>query len=99
MVIPSSLDHTLAPPGAHVCLLFTQFTPYTLAGGRVWDTMVKEEYAQKVRPGSFFLRAIQIVILEPGVAPLFRQPPRGLVEKSLETYESGLGNSKFLISF
>lgn len=56
MVIPSSLDATLAPPGAHVCLLFTQFTPYTLAGGRVWDTMVKEEYAQKVPLGdSFFI--------------------------------------------
>lgn len=54
MVIPSSLDATLAPPGAHVCLLFTQFTPYTLAGGRVWDTMVKEEYAQKVSLGENF---------------------------------------------
>ncbi|KAG8281964.1 Pyridine nucleotide-disulfide oxidoreductase domain-containing protein 2 [Homalodisca vitripennis] len=48
MVLPSSLDPTLAPPGAHVCLLFTQFTPYHLAGGRVWDTMVREEYAQMV---------------------------------------------------
>lgn len=63
MVIPSSLDATLAPPGAHVCLLFTQFTPYTLAGGRVWDTMVKEEYAQKVPLGdNFFLYRFTITL-------------------------------------
>ncbi|XP_054286111.1 pyridine nucleotide-disulfide oxidoreductase domain-containing protein 2-like [Macrosteles quadrilineatus] len=48
MVIPSSVDPTLAPAGGHVVLLFTQFTPYTLTGGRVWDTMVREEYAQIV---------------------------------------------------
>ncbi|RZF43771.1 hypothetical protein LSTR_LSTR009194 [Laodelphax striatellus] len=47
MVIPSSLDKTIAPPGAHVCLLFTQFTPYKLAG-RSWTNEVKEEYANIV---------------------------------------------------
>lgn len=31
MVLPSSLDDSLAPAGAHVCLLFVQYTPYQLA--------------------------------------------------------------------
>jgi phytoene dehydrogenase-like protein len=28
MTIPSSLDGTLAPPGHHVCLIFSQYAPY-----------------------------------------------------------------------
>lgn len=47
MVIPSSLDPTLAPPGHHVCLLFTQYVPYNLASG-AWDEDSKEEYANVV---------------------------------------------------
>ncbi|XP_066999273.2 pyridine nucleotide-disulfide oxidoreductase domain-containing protein 2 [Anabrus simplex] len=48
MVIPSSRDPTIAPPGCHVCLLFTQYTPYHLAGGKAWDDEAKEQYANKV---------------------------------------------------
>ncbi|GLH05938.1 Pyridine nucleotide-disulfide oxidoreductase domain-containing protein 2 [Gryllus bimaculatus] len=48
MVIPSSVDPTLAPPGCHVCLLFTQYTPYTLSNGKTWDEETKEEYANIV---------------------------------------------------
>ncbi len=48
MVIPSSVDNSLAPPGQHVCLFFTQYTPYTLPGGRTWDDSAKEEYAQLI---------------------------------------------------
>lgn len=48
MVIPSSLDPTLAPKGHHVVLLFTQYTPYTLAGGRVWEDKDKEDYADNL---------------------------------------------------
>ena len=47
MVIPSSLDPTLAPPGHHVCFLFTQFAPYHLKSG-TWDEEKKEEYANVV---------------------------------------------------
>ena len=47
MVIPSSLDPSLAPPGHHVCLLFTQFAPYHLTNG-TWDEAKKEEYANVV---------------------------------------------------
>jgi phytoene dehydrogenase-like protein len=48
MVIPSSVDPTLAPPGCHVCLLFTQYTPYHLRNGATWDDKTKEDYAKQV---------------------------------------------------
>lgn len=44
MVIPSSKDPTLAPQGAHVCLMFTQYTPYRL-NGRDWTEQDKNNYA------------------------------------------------------
>jgi phytoene dehydrogenase-like protein len=36
MLIPSTLDQTLAPKGAHVASLFCQHFSYTLPGGRDW---------------------------------------------------------------
>uniref|UniRef100_A0A452VCD3 Pyridine nucleotide-disulfide oxidoreductase domain-containing protein 2 n=1 Tax=Ursus maritimus TaxID=29073 RepID=A0A452VCD3_URSMA len=48
LCIPSSLDPTLAPPGCHVVSLFTQYTPYTLAGGKVWDEQERSTYADRV---------------------------------------------------
>ncbi|KAM3605758.1 uncharacterized protein V6R79_004091 [Siganus canaliculatus] len=47
MTIPSVLDHTLAPPGCHVVLLFTQFTPYHIEG-REWTDQDRENYADNV---------------------------------------------------
>ena len=44
MTIPSVLDPTLAPPGAHVVSFFTQFTPYYLEG-KEWTDQDKEAYA------------------------------------------------------
>jgi phytoene dehydrogenase-like protein len=37
MVIPSTLDDTLAPPGAHVASLFCQHVAPQLPGARSWD--------------------------------------------------------------
>ncbi len=37
MLIPSTLDDTLAPPGQHVASLFCQHVQPTLSGGRSWD--------------------------------------------------------------
>ncbi|MFC0633123.1 phytoene desaturase family protein [Brevundimonas balnearis] len=37
MLIPSTLDDSLAPPGAHVASLFCQHVAPTLPGGRSWD--------------------------------------------------------------
>ncbi|XP_028586421.2 pyridine nucleotide-disulfide oxidoreductase domain-containing protein 2 isoform X5 [Podarcis muralis] len=48
LCIPSALDPTLAPPGCHVVSLFTQYTPYTLAGGKQWDDREREDYADRV---------------------------------------------------
>ncbi|KAM8911777.1 pyridine nucleotide-disulfide oxidoreductase domain-containing protein 2 isoform 1-T1 [Lycaon pictus] len=48
LCIPSSLDPTLAPPGCHVVSLFTQYTPYSLARGKVWNEQERNAYADKV---------------------------------------------------
>ena len=37
MLIPSTLDDTLAPPGRHVASLFCQHVAPVLSGGRSWD--------------------------------------------------------------
>ncbi|XP_006822710.1 pyridine nucleotide-disulfide oxidoreductase domain-containing protein 2-like [Saccoglossus kowalevskii] len=48
MVIPSSCDPTIAPPGSHVISLFTQYTPYTLKDGKEWDDTMRNNYADKI---------------------------------------------------
>jgi phytoene dehydrogenase-like protein len=45
MLIPSTLDSTLAPPGAHVASLFCQHFPYDVPGG--WDAR-REEAADRI---------------------------------------------------
>jgi phytoene dehydrogenase-like protein len=45
MLIPSTLDDTLAPPGSHVASLFCQHFPYDVAGG--WDSR-REEVADAI---------------------------------------------------
>jgi phytoene dehydrogenase-like protein len=47
MLIPSTLDATLAPPGRHVASLFVQHVAPHLANGRSWDD-AKEEFADLV---------------------------------------------------
>jgi phytoene dehydrogenase-like protein len=39
MLIPSTLDGTLAPPGQHVASLFCQHFPYHLPNGLDWDSI------------------------------------------------------------
>jgi phytoene dehydrogenase-like protein len=47
MLIPSTLDDTLAPPGRHVASLFVQHVAPHLPDGRSWDD-AKEEFADLV---------------------------------------------------
>lgn len=47
MLIPSTLDDSLAPPGAHVASLFAQHFAPALRDGRSWDE-VREEAAEAV---------------------------------------------------
>jgi phytoene dehydrogenase-like protein len=42
MLIPSTLDDTLAPPGRHVASLFCQHVAPTLPDGRSWDDCREE---------------------------------------------------------
>ncbi|CAF1503208.1 unnamed protein product, partial [Adineta steineri] len=44
MVIPSTLDPTIAPKGCHVALLFTQYTPYRLPNGKQIE--INDEYKE-----------------------------------------------------
>jgi phytoene dehydrogenase-like protein len=48
LTLPSSLDPTLCPPGKHVCLMFTQYTKYTLSNAKSWDDDTKSKYANMV---------------------------------------------------
>jgi phytoene dehydrogenase-like protein len=48
MTIPSVVDQTLSPWGSHVVELTCHYTPYSPAPGKVWDSNVKNEYANKV---------------------------------------------------
>ncbi len=47
MLIPSTLDPTLAPVGKHVASLFVQYVAPQLPGGRSWDD-AKDEFADLV---------------------------------------------------
>jgi phytoene dehydrogenase-like protein len=47
MVIPSTLDATLAPPGRHVASLFVQYAAPRLPDGRTWDE-AKGEFAEVI---------------------------------------------------
>ncbi|KAG9472438.1 hypothetical protein GDO78_019513 [Eleutherodactylus coqui] len=48
LCIPSSLDPTLAPPGCHVISMFSQYTPYTLSEGQMWNDEERNKYADNV---------------------------------------------------
>ena len=47
MLIPSTVDDTLAPPGRHVASLFCQHFDYDLPGGKTWDDH-REEVADLI---------------------------------------------------
>jgi phytoene dehydrogenase-like protein len=49
MLIPSTIDNTLAPEGAHVASLFVQHVAPKLPGGRSWaDSCERERFAEVV---------------------------------------------------
>jgi phytoene dehydrogenase-like protein len=48
MLIPSTVDDTLAPQGAHVASLFCQHFRYTLPNGRTWDDAARDAAADLV---------------------------------------------------
>jgi phytoene dehydrogenase-like protein len=46
MLIPSTIDPTLAPPGKHVMTIFVQYAPYNLNGG--WNEQQREAFGDAV---------------------------------------------------
>jgi phytoene dehydrogenase-like protein len=57
LLVPSTLDDSLAPPGQHVASLFCQHVAPTLSGGRSWDDHREEvadlmiETVERAAPG------------------------------------------------
>ena len=47
ILVPSSLDESLAPPGKHVMSVLAKYYPFELAGGRGWDD-AREEVADGI---------------------------------------------------
>jgi len=47
LLVPSSLDDSLAPPGHHVMSLLCKYYPYQLADGRDWDS-IREKVADEI---------------------------------------------------
>ncbi|MBF6612390.1 MAG: NAD(P)/FAD-dependent oxidoreductase [Chloroflexi bacterium] len=43
VMTPSSVDHTITPPGKHSLYIWAQYHPYTLAGGKKWDDIRERE--------------------------------------------------------
>jgi phytoene dehydrogenase-like protein len=80
MLIPSTIDDTLAPPGAHVATLFCQHFAPELPGGRSWDER-RDEAVERIvetvtRHAPNFRRAI--VSLQ-ALSPLDLERTFGLV--------------------
>jgi phytoene dehydrogenase-like protein len=48
MLIPSTLDDSLAPAGAHVASLFCQQFRYALPGGRAWDDEARSQAVETI---------------------------------------------------
>jgi len=46
ITLPTSVDHTLAPPGQHVMNIFVQYAPYKLAESQSWDD-IKEDFGDR----------------------------------------------------
>jgi len=46
VLIPSTIDPTLAPPGKHIMTIFVQYAPYKLNGG--WDDQKREAFGDAV---------------------------------------------------
>ena len=46
ITLPTSVDHSIAPPGKHLMNLFVQYAPYKLTDGMHWDD-IKEGFADR----------------------------------------------------
>jgi len=48
MMIPSTVDSSVAPPGKHVMSCFVQWAPYELEEGAEWDGAMREAFGEAV---------------------------------------------------
>jgi phytoene dehydrogenase-like protein len=96
MVIPTLLDHTMAPPGKHIVSCFVQYAPYFLASGN-WDDQrdalgdavvnTLAEYAPGIR---------NLILHRQVVTPLDLERDFGLTEGNIFQGELSLDQLFFL---
>ena len=81
MLIPSSQDPTLAPPGHHVMSLLCKYFPYQLSGGRSWDA-IKEQVADQIlaRVARHIPNLPDLVVARQVLSPLDLERMFGLTE-------------------
>ncbi|MEL6298876.1 MAG: NAD(P)/FAD-dependent oxidoreductase [Pseudomonadota bacterium] len=83
MLIPSTLDDTLAPPGQHVASLFVQHVAPHLPGDRSWsDPTEKERFADQVIEtlGQYAPNMPKAVIARQVLSPLDLEERFGLID-------------------
>jgi phytoene dehydrogenase-like protein len=80
MLIPSTVDDTLAPPGQHVASLFCQHFRYALPSGRTWDDE-REHAADAVidQVARFSPNFRDLIVGRRSLAPLDLERDLGLV--------------------
>lgn len=61
---PSAFDSTRAPPGRHVMQLWSQWYPYTLAGGRDWTEIAEVETARILDVVSRYMPGLRASVRE-----------------------------------
>ena len=81
MLIPSSQDDGLAPPGHHVMSLLCKYFPYRLSGGRSWDD-IKEEVADGIigRVAKHIPNLPELIVGRQVLSPLDLERVFGLTE-------------------
>lgn len=94
MLIPSTLDDTLAPPGQHVASLFVQYVAPHLPNGRSWaDPSEKEAFADLVidTVTQHAPNFKQAVIARQALSPLDLEQRFGLIDGDIFHGQLGLG--------
>lgn len=94
MLIPSTLDDTLAPPGQHVASLFVQYVAPHLPNPRSWaDTAEKEAFADLVidTVTQHAPNFKQAVIARQALSPLDLEQRFGLIDGDIFHGQLGLG--------
>ncbi len=81
LVIPSTADSTLAPPGHHVMSIMAKYYPYELAGDASWDD-IKEDVADDIIDymSEWMPNLRELIVARNMISPLDMEREYGLTE-------------------